>query len=221
MTDAVHVPDADTDAPLTSAGVGDGPVVVVTAMSLTPAARSVLAERLGPGHVVVDIRDAGNTADIVLVPPASPQLLGMLRGMFPDARLLVAEFTDAEYGAGFGGPVARSIDSGADGYFVAPTVDELAAATHQAAATPKVAGALTGFVDGGRHPLPGGMPRPHLTIDLDLWAAQSGVDIEQVRLLAAPLLSQLRQQGFEIHVTGPVAASMRRGDRDSWQHRRR
>lgn len=221
MTDAVHVPDPDTDAPLTSAGVGDGPVVVVTAMSLAPAARRVLAERLGPGHVVVDIRDAGNTADIVLVPPASPQLLGTLRGMFPDARLLVAEFTDAEYGAAFQGPVARSIDSGADGYFVAPTVDELAAATHQAAASGSVAGALSGSVGGGTRALPGDPPRPQLRIDLGLWATHTGADIEQLRALTDPLLSQLRQQGFDIEVTGPDAASMHRDDRDPWQHRSR
>lgn len=219
MTDAVQVPDPDTDAPLTPAGVGDGPVVVVTAMSLDPAARSTLAERLGPGHVVVDIRDAQNTADIVLVPPASPQLLGMLRGMFPDARLLIAEFTDAEYGAEFRGPVARSIDSGADGYFVAPTLDELAAATHQAAASPRVAGALTGSVDRKPLALPHELPRPRLEIDLGLWATQTGVDIGRLRQLADALLGQLRQQGFDVRVTGPDDPSMTRRDSNPWQHR--
>lgn len=218
MTDAVHVPDPD--APPTPAGVGDGPVVVVTAMSLTPAARSTLAERLGPGHIVVDIRDAGNTADIVLVPPASPQLLGALRGMFPDARLLIAEFTDAEYGAEFRGPVARSIDSGADGYFVAPTLDELAAATHQAAASPKVAGAVTGPIDAPTA-LPRGLSGPRLEIDLGLWATSTGVEIGRLRQLAGPLLSQLRQQGFDVRLTGPDGPSMTRRGRNPWQHRRR
>lgn len=42
--------------------VGNGPVVVVVAMALKPAAREALAHQLGPGHIVVDIRDASDTA---------------------------------------------------------------------------------------------------------------------------------------------------------------
>lgn len=119
-----------------------GPVVVVTAMSLSRTARAELASRLGPGHVVRGIREAGNAADIVLVPPASTQLIGALRAMFPGAKILITELTDPEFGLSFTGPMQRALDSGVDGYFLAVDLDRLATVTREVAAGGPV-GALT------------------------------------------------------------------------------
>ena len=192
--------------------VDNGPIIVVTAIALSPAAREELADRLGPGHLVVDIRDAGETADIVLIPPASPQLLGCLRATFPQASLLITEFTDDDFGANFAGPVARSINSGADGYFVAPTIDELASATQQVSRGQLPFAELTGGHPGrplARRQLDGGDADPiaadggagTVQIDLSSWADQLGIDSETVRRLAAPLLAQLHEQGLEVWLT--------------------
>jgi hypothetical protein len=200
--------------PADTGPVDAGPIIVVTAIALSPLARGVLADRLGPGHVVVDIRDAGDAADIVLIPPASPQLLGSLRAMFPRARLLITEFTDDAFGAAFAGPVAQSINSGADGYFVAPTIDELASATQRAGQEREPFAELTGGRDAGRTSARPQLPHPSTSagsrdatpsavhIDLPSWAEQLGVDIELLRRLAAPLLSQLEQQGLEVSLIG-------------------
>ena len=123
---------------------GDGPVVVVTAMPLTPVAREALAHRLGPGHIVRDIRDAGNTADVVLVPPVSGQLVGRLRNEFPGAKILVTELSDEEFALDLPGPVSRLMQSGVDGYFVAPNLDQLAAVTREVAHGGPVASLTTG-----------------------------------------------------------------------------
>lgn len=140
MTD---VQPFDTDADPPSVDLGErGPLIVVTAMSLSRAARDALAERMGPGHVVRDIRHAGNTADIVLVPSSSPQLIGMLRGMFPGARILVTELQDDEFGADFSGPVSTMAASGVDGYFVASSIDHLAAITYETGQGRRPIGAL-------------------------------------------------------------------------------
>jgi hypothetical protein len=122
----------------------DGPIVVVTAMSLKPAVREALADRLGPGHIVRDIRDAGHRADVVLVPAVSGQLVGGLREMFPGARILVTELSDVEFGLDLPGPVSRIMRSGVDGYFVAPDLGHLAAATREAARGDSVAALTTG-----------------------------------------------------------------------------
>jgi len=122
----------------------DGPVVVVTAMSLPRAAREALAHRLGPGHIVRDIRDAGDTAHVVLVPAVSGQLVGGLREMFPGAKILVTELSDVEFGLDLPGPVSRIMQSGVDGYFVAPNLGQLAAATREAVQDISVAALTTG-----------------------------------------------------------------------------
>lgn len=197
----------------------DGPVIVVTAMELRPEARDALAERLGPGHVVRDIREAGNTADLVLVPATSPQLVGGLRGMFPGARILVTEFTDPHFGADFAGPVARSAASGVDGYFVAPSLDELAAVTYLAAQGRSPAGLLTtgrpapaaldqadstrveGAADPGRGDADEGPGV--IMIDLDQWTAD-----DTLRRFARMIIEQLRDQGVEVII--------RAADPDAW-----
>ncbi len=207
-----------------------GPVIVVTAMELGPEARDALAERLGPGHVVRDIREAGNTADLVLVPATSPQLVGGLRAMFPDARILVTEFTDPLFGADFAGPVARSAASGVDGYFVVPSLDELAAVTYLAGQGRPLAGLLTTgrsalaelgggtppsapttrgglrLIDAGAEPTESGEAGAELgviMIDLDRWAVD-----DTLRRFARMIIDQLRDQGVEVVV--------RTSDPDAW-----
>ena len=98
-------------------------VIVVTAVHLS-------AER---GHLVRGIRDAGNTADIVLVPATSGHGVGELRSMFPGAKLLVSEFVDNEYGIDVVGPMRRTPESGVDGYFVAPDLAGVAQVNRDAA----------------------------------------------------------------------------------------
>lgn len=59
--------------------------------------------------------------------------MGKLRAVFPDAAVLVVEVEDGALGVGLGGQVLRTLDAGADGYFVARSVDELASILDQAA----------------------------------------------------------------------------------------
>ncbi|GAB3749255.1 hypothetical protein [Microlunatus parietis] len=177
----------------------DGPVIVVTAMSLTAEARDALAAQLGPGHVVRDIRDAGSTADLVLVPPVSRRLIGGLKALFPGARVLIAEFSDPRFGADFAGPVARSVAAGADGYFVAPSLDELASITYEAAQGRPIAGVLTGGPEEQAHELPAAGPpdagpgSPVIMIDLTAWP-----DDEVFRRFAGTIVDQLRDQGIAV-----------------------
>ncbi|WP_328459823.1 hypothetical protein [Streptomyces sp. NBC_00448] len=142
---ALPVPKSRADArgeELVGEATEGGPIIVVTAIALKRHVHDALAQRLGPGHILLDIRHAGPDADIVLIPPASAQLLGHLRRQFPQARILATEFTDDSYGADFRGPISRILDSDIDGYFMAPTLDDLARVTHSAGRA--VAGALAG-----------------------------------------------------------------------------
>ncbi|MBY8880858.1 hypothetical protein [Actinacidiphila acidipaludis] len=222
--------DVGPSEPLTGEATRIRPVVVVTAIELRRSAREALAQRLGPGHIVVDIRRAGPDADIVLVPPSSALLLGMLRRRFPQARLLATEFTDDGYGADFRGPISGILDSDIDGYFVAPTMDDLADVTRSAGRA--VAGALTGG-GSGRRPRPVDLlaanrrlvldsghgagpsvtvepPQGAITVDLDDWARALDGDPRILADLAWPLILQLAGQGAHVTVVGDPPGSWAR-----------
>ncbi len=99
---------------------------VVVTFPLPDSARAAMTSRLGPGVELVDIKVSDGEEDIVLVPSSSRQLTGKLRKAFPHAALVVVEVEDAAHGIALGGQVIRTLDAGADGYFVARSVDELA-----------------------------------------------------------------------------------------------
>ena len=100
----------------------DHVTVVATAMVLPEAARASLSEQLGPGYIVVDMQAAPATADVLLVPPISPQLIGHLRSMFPTARIVAAEFSDDVLGVSYLGAIRRMLDAGAEAYLTSSTV---------------------------------------------------------------------------------------------------
>ncbi|GIH94130.1 hypothetical protein Psi01_47600 [Planobispora siamensis] len=94
----------------------DGVTVVATAMKLSTAARVALSNQLGTDYVVLDMHAAPTTADVLLVPPCSPQLIAALRSTFPKARVVVTEIEDHELGVQYSGPVRRLLDAGAEAY---------------------------------------------------------------------------------------------------------
>ncbi|MFD1149006.1 hypothetical protein [Saccharothrix hoggarensis] len=100
--------------------------VVATAMKLSASARASLSARLGPDYIVLDLNSAPETSDVVLVPPVSPQLIGILRSKFPKARVVIAEIEDAELGVSYRGPLRRLLDAGADIYLPSSTIPRLA-----------------------------------------------------------------------------------------------
>ncbi|GAA1598817.1 hypothetical protein [Kribbella karoonensis] len=106
-------------------GTAESAVLVVTTMPLSKTARAELSDMLGPGYTVVDIRSAPPTANIVLTPVVSGNALGILRGMFPQARILYTELQDDERGISYAGPLARIVALEPDGYFVAHSLDAL------------------------------------------------------------------------------------------------
>ena len=116
-------PQEDTRQPPTGY---DEVTVVATAMKLPDAARSSLSEQLGSGYIVVDMHSAPATADVVLVPPVSPQLMGHLRSMFPTARIVAAEFEDDTLGISYLGAIHRMLDAGAETYLASSTIAQLA-----------------------------------------------------------------------------------------------
>ncbi|MGV9326662.1 hypothetical protein [Streptosporangium sandarakinum] len=104
----------------------DGVTVVATAMKLSASARVSLSDRLGPDYVVLDMHAAPRTADVLLTPPISPQLIASLRSMFPEARLVITEIDDDELGVSYHGPVRRMLDAGAEAYLPPATIPHLA-----------------------------------------------------------------------------------------------
>lgn len=118
---AVHV-DEDRSSPRLREGVK----VVATTMRLSHAARQRLSDAMGPDFLVVDFADAPDTADIVLTPPVSPQLLNRWHILFPDAHVIVTEIYDPELGVDVGGPVGRILDAGAHAYLPARPVEKVA-----------------------------------------------------------------------------------------------
>ncbi|MEV0386440.1 hypothetical protein [Nonomuraea sp. NPDC050643] len=104
----------------------DNVTVVATAMELSAEARTSLATQLGTDYIVLDMNAAPLTADVLLVPPVSPQLVATLRSMFPKARVIITEIEDPELGVNYHGPVRRLLDAGADAYLPPSTVPRLA-----------------------------------------------------------------------------------------------
>jgi hypothetical protein len=102
-----------------------GPVVVVTTMPLSDDARADLSALLGPDYVVVDIKKAPASANIVLTTVVSPRTLGSLRGLFPHARILLTELHDHGRGISYPGPLTRALESAPDGYFFAQGIESL------------------------------------------------------------------------------------------------
>src|SRR3954454_18125563 len=98
---------------------------LVVAFPLGADAVAVLADRLGSGFAVRDVRDDGPAADIVLAPPCSPQAIGHLKREFPGAAVVIVELEDLLRGVDLGGPVSRSLAAGADAYYVAPSTEAL------------------------------------------------------------------------------------------------
>lgn len=91
-------------------------LVVATAMKLSDSARRLLAQELGEAYVVLDLNEAPASTDVLLTHPVSPQLLGALRGMFPQARIIVTEIEDPELGVSYTGAVTRMLAAGAEAY---------------------------------------------------------------------------------------------------------
>lgn len=107
------------------AGARPERAIVVAAVPLKRRAREFLSGQLGDGFELVDIRDAGEHADVVLCPPCSPQAITRLTGAFPDARLVVMELQDLAHGIDIRGPVGRALDAGAAAYYIAPSAAAL------------------------------------------------------------------------------------------------
>jgi hypothetical protein len=104
----------------------DGVTVVATAMKLSKAARMSLSTQLGADYIVLDMHAAPATADVLLAPAASPQLIARLRSIFPKARVIITEIEDPELGVNYQGPVQRLLNAGADAYLPATSVPRLA-----------------------------------------------------------------------------------------------
>lgn len=105
---------------------GPPAIRVVATTMLKDEARARLSEQLGPGFVVVDLRKAPPTTDIVIAPVLSPQTIAALKQMFPKARVVLTEFEDKDLRISFPGPVRRAVEAGADGYVVAGDLAALA-----------------------------------------------------------------------------------------------
>lgn len=94
----------------------EGVHVVAAAMALPDAVRARLSEEFGDDYVVLDIRRAPRTADIVLTHPVSSRLIEGLQGSFPRARIIVTELVDEEYDIRYTGDVTRVLEAGAETY---------------------------------------------------------------------------------------------------------
>ncbi|WP_194899789.1 hypothetical protein [Catenulispora pinisilvae] len=121
-----HANPDPNPGPNPNAADDDSVTVVATAMKLSDGARTKLSTELGADYIVLDMHAAPRTADVLLVPPISPQLLRNLRSMFPSARIVIAEIDDPELRVSYQGPVRRLLDAGAELYLASTTVPHLA-----------------------------------------------------------------------------------------------
>lgn len=115
---------------VSAASIPDGVTVVATAMTLSDDARRRLSDEFGAAYVVLDIHAAPTSADVLLTHPVSPQLLGILREQFPNARVLITEIDDEELGVRYSGPVSRLLSAGASAYLPPRGLADLAAGVH-------------------------------------------------------------------------------------------
>lgn len=113
-----------------SRDIPEGTKVVATAMKLSDKARAKLSAEFGSDYVVLDFLDAPPTTDVLLINPVSPQLLGRLRHMFPDARVLITEIEDEELEVSYAGPVGRLLGAGAEAYLPPRAITEVAQGVH-------------------------------------------------------------------------------------------
>lgn len=105
---------------------GPDAVRVVATTMLKAGARARLSDQLGRGFVVVDLRKAPSSTDIVIAPVVSGQTISALKHLFPEARVVLTEVEDRHAGVFFPGPVRRAVEAGADGYVVAGDLAALA-----------------------------------------------------------------------------------------------
>lgn len=120
----------ESRAPEPGVETPEGVTVVATAMKLSDAARRRLSDEFGSEYIVLDLNDAPPTADVLLINPVSPQLLNILHGSFPDARLIITEIEDDELDISYPGPVSRLLDAGAAAYLPPRPVAEVASTVH-------------------------------------------------------------------------------------------
>jgi antitoxin (DNA-binding transcriptional repressor) of toxin-antitoxin stability system len=114
------------DAAEQSSADEDDVTIVATAMKLSVPARAALSAELGTNYIVLDMNAAPATADVLLAPPVSPQLVGKLQAMFPKARIIITEVEDYDLKVNYRGPVRRMLDAGADTYLSSTTIPRLA-----------------------------------------------------------------------------------------------
>ena len=101
-----------------------GRPTVVSALPLRTAARQRLSQLLDAR--VIDVREPCDEPDLVLAPSSSPQLIGALKRQYGDARIVVVELDDTDLDIELSGPVRRLLDSGADAYVLADSLEDLA-----------------------------------------------------------------------------------------------
>ncbi|AQP52081.1 hypothetical protein [Tessaracoccus flavescens] len=101
------------------------PIVVASAIKLTEPMRARISEVLGEGFVVLDIRKAPSTANVVIAPRVSDMGLWGLRREFPDARILVSEIFDPAWGLDHRGPIHEALGADVDGYLLANSLEAL------------------------------------------------------------------------------------------------
>lgn len=127
-----------------------GVSVVATAMPLSDEARARLSDEFGSDYIVVDLKEAPDSAEVVIVQPVSVQLIGILKRQFPGARIMVAEIDDEQLGVDYTGPVQRALDAGATAYLPPSDLTAVATTVHRILkdeAPALVAGAQSGTAD--------------------------------------------------------------------------
>ena len=87
--------------------------------------RARLGALLGSDFVVLDVRVAPESANVVITPRVSDLALGQFRLMFPNARIVVSEVFDLDAGLDHRGPIHDALSADVDGYVLANSLDGL------------------------------------------------------------------------------------------------